>query len=151
MEVKIKKLSPDAIIPTKATPGSAAYDVFVPRDTYINYGRQIIPLDLALEIPTGYEAKIEPRSGYSSKGFPGIVADTEYRLDADVIDGKIDSDYRGNIGVIVRSHEPRMFKIRAGQRIAQLTIYKCESATFSEVEELTESSRGNQGFGHSGS
>ena len=150
LTIKILRLSETAVIPRKATPGSAAYDVFVPRDIQVRYGRQIIPLDLAIELPHGYEAKIEPRSGYSSKGFAGIVADTEYRLDADVIVGKIDSDYRGCIGVIVRSREPRQFTIRAGQRIAQLTIYKCETATFKEVAELGESTRGNQGFGHSG-
>lgn len=150
LSVKVQRLSDNAVIPRKATPGSAAYDVFVPRDTYIVYGRQIVPLDLAIELPDGYEAKIEPRSGYSSTGFVGTIADTEYRLDADVIVGKIDSDYRGGIGVIVHSREPRRFLIRAGQRIAQLTIYKCETAMFDEVEELTPSSRGNGGFGHSG-
>lgn len=148
--VKIKRLSEDAIIPRKATPGSVAYDVFVPRDTFVGFGRQIVPLDLAIELPVGYEAKIEPRSGYSSKGFSGMIADTEYRLDADVIVGKIDSDYRGNIGVIIHSREPRRFKIHAGQRIAQLTIYKCETASFEEVAVLSDSQRGDGGFGHSG-
>lgn len=150
LSLKIKRLSDNAVIPRKATLGSAAYDVFVPRDTCIGFGRQIVPLDLAIELPIGYEAKIEPRSGYSSKGFSGTLADTEYRFDADVIVGKIDSDYRGNIGVIVHSREQRRFVIRAGQRIAQLTIYKCESAKFEEVSELTDSVRGSKGFGHSG-
>ena len=150
LTVKILRLSETAIIPCKATPGSAAYDVFVPRDMQVRPGRQTIPLDLAIELPHGYEAKIEPRSGYSSKGFSGTLADTEYRFDADVIVGKIDSDYRGNIGVIVLSREPRLFTIKAGQRIAQLTIYKCESANFREVSELSNSSRGSKGFGHSG-
>lgn len=148
--VKILRLSKDAVIPHKATPGSAAYDVFVPRDIQVRPGRQTIPLDIAIELPVGYEAKIEPRSGYSSKGFSGTLADTEYRFDADVIVGKIDSDYRGNIGVIVHSREPRLFTIKAGQRIAQLTIYKCESVNFCEVSELSNSSRGAMGFGHSG-
>lgn len=148
--VKILRLSEKAIIPRKATPGSAAYDVFVPRDTLICCGRQVVPLDLAIELPIGYEAKIEPRSGYSSKGFPGTLADSEYRFDADVIVGKIDSDYRGNISVIIHSREPRLFTVKAGQRIAQLTIYKCETATFDDVSELTDSARGDKGFGHSG-
>ena len=150
VKVRIKKLSPEAVIPVKATPGSAGYDVVVPRDTIVREGRQIIPLDLAIELPYGYEAKIEPRSGYSSKGFAGTVADTEYRFYADVLPGKIDSDYRGSIGVIVHSHEKRQFMVKAGQRIAQLTIYKCETAEFVEVDDLSDSDRGNGGFGHSG-
>lgn len=150
LRVRIKKLSKEAVMPIKATPGSAAYDVTVPRDTIVRKGRQIIPLDLAIELPYGYEAKIEPRSGYSSKGFVGTVADTEYRFYADVIPGKIDSDYRAGIGVIVLSHEARQFIVKAGQRIAQLTIYRCEDAVFEETTELSDSERGSGGFGHSG-
>ncbi|MBD5367227.1 MAG: hypothetical protein HDR82_09585 [Bacteroides sp.] len=145
LTVRILSLSDDAVIPRRATPGSAAYDVFVPRDTRVHPGRQAIPLDLAIELPPGYEAKIEPRSGYSSQGFNGLIADTTYRLDADVLVGKIDSDYRGNIAVIVHSREPRQFTIRAHQRIAQLTIYRCHAATFNIVTSLTPSQRGHSG------
>lgn len=145
-----KALDKDAVIPTKATPGSAAYDIVVPKDTRIHQGRQVIPLLFAIELPPGYEAKIEPRSGYSSKGFVGTIADTEYRFDADVINGKIDSDYRGGVGVIVHSRERRCFVAKAGQRIAQMTIYKVEDVNFKKVAMLSESERDNGGFGHSG-
>lgn len=141
---------PQAIIPTKATPGSAAYDVYCPVDTRLRSGRQVIPLGFAIELPDGYEAKIEPRSGYSSKGFAATLGVKEYRIDADVIPGKIDSDYRSGVGVIVHSKENRIHIIKAGQRIAQLTIYKVETADFSEVDELTDTERGEGGFGHSG-
>lgn len=150
MEVKIKRLIPEAITPGKATPGSAAYDVYCPVDTPLRPGRQIIPLGLAIELPDGYEAKIEPRSGYSSKGFVATLGDTEYRIDADVIQGKIDSDYRDGIGVIVHSREGNIYTIKAGQRIAQLTIYKVETADFLEVRELAESERNKGGFGSTG-
>lgn len=146
MEIKVKKLSEDAIIPRKATKGSAAYDLFVPKDTVIRYGRQIIPLDLAIVVPYGYEAKVEPRSGFSSKG---MLDKRDERKNADVIVGKIDSDYRLGIGVIVISYEEYPFTIAKGTRIAQLTIYKVEDADFVPVDELDETERVG-GFGHTG-
>lgn len=156
MKVKIKKLSPDAVIPAKATEGAAAYDVYTPKDFHVCVGRQIILLDIAIELPNGYEAKIEPRSGFSSKGISGFWNQAYYetkpnemeRFDADVISGKVDSDYRGNIGVIVKSN--CNFFIPKGTRLAQLTIYKVENAVFSEVEELSASERADGGFGHTG-
>lgn len=150
MEVKIKKLNRDAVIPKKATVGSAAYDVYLPREYKVYDGRNILPLDFAIELPIGYETKIEARSGFSAKGIEGmyIGSDEVKRFDADVITGKVDADYRGNVGVIIYSKE--CFRIRKGTRIAQLTIYKVEDACFNEVEELTETDRADGGFGHSG-
>lgn len=152
MIVKIKKLSNDAFVPIKATDGSAAYDVFAPCDMVIRPGRQVIDLMFAIELLPGYEAKIEPRSGYSSKGFVGYATrtcDSLMRFDCDVLLGKIDSDYRGPIGVIVRNCDSAFF-ITRGQRIAQLTVYKTEDADFAEVDELSQTERGTGGFGHTG-
>lgn len=147
MKIKFKPLSELAIMPKKATQGAAAYDVYVPQNTTIRQGRQIVPLDFAMEIPYGYEAKIEPRSGYSSKGMDGIYEiDKQRRFDCDVIQGKIDSDYRGCVGVIVRNNGVQ-FMIERGTRIAQLTIYKVEDAEFEIVEDLSETKRGDGGYG----
>lgn len=152
MEIKIKKLHKDAVVPQKATKGAAAYDVYNPHDNLmIQRGRSIIPLDIAMEIPHGYEAHVQPRSGYSSKGFEGFFADDEntlMRFDCDVLDGKIDSDYRGNIGVIVNNRSGDAFCIKKGTRIAQLTIRKVEDVDFVEAEELSDTLRGDGGFGH---
>lgn len=165
MKIKIMKLREDAILPVKATPGSAAYDVAVPEDIVIHPGRQVVPLGFALGLPEGHEAKIEARSGYSTKGFAGYIRKRkeclfffvehgdwlprEVRLDADVISGKVDSDYRGGVGVIVNSYEDRDFLVRRGQRIAQMTIYRVNKADFIEVDELDSTERSG-GFGHSG-
>lgn len=152
MEIKIKKWSEHAIIPNKLTDGSAAYDLYVPFDQLVLHGRQVIDLHLAIELPKGYEAKIEPRSGYAAKGFVGALDSTQepnIRFECDVIVGKIDSDYRGCIGVIVNNQD-RPFFIKRGQRIAQLTIYRVEEADFIEVEELSETKREAGGFGHTG-
>lgn len=155
MEVKIKKLNSDAVIPKKSTVGAAAYDVYTPKNYTILEGRRmILPLGFSIEIPYGYEAKIEPRSGFSAKGFEGRHVEAETgeefvkRYDADVIVGKIDSDYRGEVGVIVKSNET--FIVNKGTRIAQMTIYKVEDACFNEVENLSETERADGGFGHSG-
>lgn len=147
--VKIKKLHTDAVIPTKATPQSACYDVYAPCDFTVCPGRSVLPLGLAIELPTGFAAEIRPRSGYSSKGFAGTLADTEYRFNADILHGVIDSDYRGGIGAIIISHELRTFVIKKGQRIAQMLIVKTESVDFENIEELTETQR-HGGFGHTG-
>lgn len=151
MKIKFKSLSKLAIMPKKGTQGAAAYDLYVPNDVVVCSGRQIIPLDFSIEIPYGYEAKIEPRSGCSSKGMEGEYLDRESirRFDCDVIQGKIDSDYRGCIGVIVNNKDSQ-FVIPQATRIAQLTFYKVENIEFVEVEELSETNRGDGGFGSTG-
>lgn len=147
VKIKFKPLSELAFMPKKATVGAAAYDVYTPEAKIVSTGRQIILLDFAIELPYGYEAKIEPRSGFSSKGMEGIYKDTEIRrFDCDVIQGKIDSDYRGCVGVIIKN-DGVPFMIKRGTRIAQLTIYKVENAEFEVVDELTETDRGDGGFG----
>lgn len=151
MKVKIKALDELAIMPKKATDGSVAYDLYAPADQLIKSGRQVIDLHFAIELPTGYEAKIEPRSGYSSKGFAGAYVrnGAEYRFDCDVLTGKVDYDYRGSVGVVVNNRD-RAFYISRGQRIAQMTIYKVEDTRLVEVDELSETDRGEGGFGSSG-
>lgn len=178
--VKIKKLHPDAVIPTKATPQSVGYDLYVKQDICIEHTRQVIPLGFAIELPDGIEAKIEPRSGFSSKGIEGFALkqsfnyefnngtlkikdnakdelwqriDKTERFDADVLVGKIDPDYRGEVGVIIRNNEPnRRFLIAKGTRIAQMTFYPVVHFHngFEVVEELSETERANGGFGHTG-
>lgn len=149
MEIKIKKLHPDAAIPEKGTPQSACYDVYAPCDFEVCQGRNVMPLGLAIELPEGYAAEIRPRSGYSSKGFAGTRADTEYRFDCDVLHGCIDADYRMEIGVIIVSRESRRFTIRKGQRVAQMLVIKAETADFIETDTLSETDR-HGGFGSTG-
>lgn len=172
---KIKRLSEATILPKRATAGAVAYDVFVPEDTVVKKGRQVIPLGFAIELPNcNYEAKIEPRSGFSSKGMEGYshrierepvfdtrivggvgvkmvecIADQPDRFNADVLVGKIDSDYRGEVGVIIKNDDDREFIIKAGTRIAQMTFYNVPETVLTEVEELTETER-EGGFGSTG-
>lgn len=166
MKVKFKKLHEGARLPEKATEGSAAYDLYVPQDTIVKPGRQIIPLGFAMEMDQGYEALINPRSGFSSKGMEGIwiadigVADENgiqefntpvcsTRFDCDVIEGKIDSDYRMGVGVIVHNRETGSYLIKAGTRIAQMTFHKVETVEWEETDELSQTDR-DGGFGSTG-
>lgn len=143
--VYIKKLSEKAILPRKGTEGAIAYDLAIPRNYAVKPGRQIIPLDIAIEMPKGMEFKIEPRSGFSAKG---MLGNDEKRYNADVLVGKIDSDYRGNIGVIVKSEEH--FMIEGGTFIAQGTFYNASETRLVETDTLSETERGEGGFGSTG-
>lgn len=95
-KIKIKLLSDDAIMPKKATAGSIAYDVFAPEDTIVYKGRNVIPLDFAIELPSAnFEAKIEPRSGFSSKGIEGY---SYHKIQETVIDGHLVSGLGVRVG-----------------------------------------------------
>jgi len=169
MKVKFKKLLSGARLPEKATKGAAAYDLYVAEDVIIRPGRSIVPLGFAMEMPEGVQALIDPRSGFSSKGMEGhrileniirfgeklehmdtgdFISLKPYRFNCDVIEGKIDSDYRGGVGVIVHNHDMSFF-LKKGTRIAQMTFSKVESAQWEEVEELSGTDR-DGGFGSTG-
>lgn len=159
MKVKFKKLHEGAKLPKRATAGSAAYDVYVPCDFLVKRGRQIIPLGFAMEMEDEYEALIDARSGFSAKGMEGyrvemlmtrngyellqveMVHTNSSRFDCDVIQGKIDADYRDGVGVIINNRSPYEFIIKAGTRIAQMTFHKVETADWEETDELSASDR----------
>ena len=143
--IRIKRLSEDALVPMKATDGAACFDLYVPRETAIQKGRNIIPLDIAIELPHGTYAEIRPRSGFSAKGFEDVHG---CRRDADVLHGIVDEDFRGNIGVIVRSED--YFVVAKGTRVAQMLIGSYIPCTMVEVEELSSTDRGAGGFGSTG-
>ena len=143
--IRIKRLSEDALLPVRATDGAACFDLYVPRDTPIQKGRNIIPLDIAIELPHGTYAEIRPRSGFSAKGFEDV---TGCRRDADVLHGICDEDYRGNIGVIVRSED--YFIVAKGTRVAQMLIGSYIPCELVEAEELSFTDRQTGGFGSTG-
>jgi len=103
-------------------------------------GRAIIKTGLFIELPIGYEAQVRPRSGLAAK--KGITV-----LNAP---GTVDADYRGEIGVILVNLSDEAFVVENGERIAQLIIAKHERAQWTEVSELSETSRGEGGFGSTG-
>lgn len=143
--IGIKRLSEDALIPIRATDGAACFDLYIPRETAIQQGRNVIPLDIAIELPQGTYAEIRPRSGFSAKGMEDVHG---CRRDADVLHGCIDCDYKGNIGVIIRSED--FFVLGKGTRIAQMLIANYRLCELEEIEELSTTARGVGGFGSTG-
>lgn len=143
--IKTKRLSEDALIPKRATGGAACYDLYVPRETPIKVGRNTIPLDIAIELPAGTYAEIRPRSGFSSKGMEDYHG---CRRNADVLHGIVDEDYRGNIGVTIKSEDD--FVLAKGTRVAQMLICKYHQCEFVEEDNLSSTKRGAEGFGSTG-
>lgn len=130
-------------LPEYATAGSAGMDVraWLPSPVLLNpLERVMIPTGIFMELPIGYEAQMRPRSGLAFK--QGITC-----LNSP---GTIDSDYRGEIKVILINLSSQPQTINNGERIAQVVISKVERALLQPVKELGLSSRGEGGFGHTG-
>lgn len=142
MEILIKNISNNPI-PNYSSKGSAGVDLraFLKEDIILKpMERKLIPTGLFIELPLGYEAQVRSRSGLALKS--GIMV-----LNSP---GTVDSDYRGEIGVILINLSSEDFKISNGDRIAQMVIAKHEFAEFKLVEKLSDTLRGEGGFGHSG-
>jgi dUTP pyrophosphatase len=130
-------------LPEYATPQSACVDLRANIDKPIllqSLDRVLIPTGLHIALPEGYEAQIRPRSGLAIK--KGITC-----LNTP---GTIDSDYRGDVGVILVNLSKDDFVIQPGERIAQMVIGKFDQVEWEVVEELDETERGEGGFGHTG-
>lgn len=141
INLKIKKLHPDAIIPAYQSAYAAGFDLHALSESILPAGcSMLIGTGLAFEIESGFEIQIRPRSGLALKH--GIsVLNTP---------GTIDSDYRGEIKVILINHSQEDFCIKQGDRIAQAVINEIARAVFEVVDNLTPSIRGEGGFGSSG-
>ena len=145
---KVKfKLEPGATAPIKATDGSVGYDLFVYGSHCIYPGRNAVRTGLSIQLPEGFEATVRPRSGCSLKGIPD-----EYNLrhNADALMGTIDTDYRGEVKLIVNNHEYDEFFLTEGQRIAQLVISPVFAGVTEVVDELDDTERGEGGFNSTG-
>lgn len=143
MQIKLKKIKPNAIIPSRMTSGSVGYDIYACIDKEeIMMGNEVkvIPTGIAIEIPEGFEGQIRPRSGLARKNFVTVLNSP----------GTIDSDFSGQIEIILINHSSNIVYIRNGMRIAQLIIAKCEQVDFEVVTELNNTERGNKGFGSTG-
>lgn len=168
LTVKIKRLHPDAVIPQYAHVGDAGFDLVAVEDVIVEPGETVkVPTGIAIELPPGYELQIRPRSG--------ITLRTKLRVQL----GTVDSNYRGEIGVIVDNiahkdclsdgellftplditggvaydsgHYPyNSYIIRKGDKIAQGVIAPVATATFIETDELSDTTRGEGGFGSTG-
>ena len=139
--VKVKILNPDAIIPKYQTEEAAGFDLHSVEEKTVKAGeREVIKTGLAVALPKGYELQVRPRSGLALKnGIP--VLNTP---------GTVDSDYRGELMVILFNTSKEDFAVKKGERIAQAIIKEILQADFAVVEELDSTERGVGGFGSTG-
>lgn len=143
MKLSFKRLKSNAVAPMYQTSGSAGADVsaFINGSITLHPGeRALVPTGIALEIPDGYEVQVRARSGLSAKH--GVCLANGV--------GTIDSDYRGEIGVILINLGLKPFLIEPGMRIAQIVVVPCLQVTFEEVVEVSETIRGEGGYGSTG-
>jgi dUTP pyrophosphatase len=142
MEIKIKLLDENATAPVFAHPGDAGCDLRSVADVTLKPGqRAMVPTGLALAIPDGYAGFVQPRSGLAAKHGIGVVNGP----------GLIDSGYRGEIKVILINLDPtESFHIDRGDKIAQLVIQAVNTVDFIVVDDLEETTRGQDGFGSTG-
>lgn len=143
------------LMPKQSVEYSAGYDLYVPFDTVIKRGRQVVKIGVKIGLPPGIDGHIRPRSGFSIKGMEGYtiprfkwLKPKLKRFDADVAEGTVDCGYRDEIGVIINNHG-KPFTIEGGSRIAQLVFNKHELPQLLETDELTGFDRGG-GLGHTG-
>lgn len=142
VEIKVINNSENAL-PDYATPGSSGMDLRANLSIPVvlkPLERAMVPTGLYLEIPVGYEAQVRPRSGLAWKN--GITC-----LNSP---GTVDSDYRGEIKIIMVNLSAEEHTIKSGDRIAQMVICKIEKALLKSAEQLESSIRGEGGFGHTG-
>ena len=128
-------------LPAYATEGAAGMDVVAAEDVDLAPAqRHAVATGLALAIPHGYEIQVRPRSGLALK----------HGISAPNAPGSIDSDYRGELKIILINHGQESFAIRRGDRIAQLVLAPVTRGTWLEVDDLGETARGEGGFGSTG-
>jgi dUTP pyrophosphatase len=141
VELRVKRLHHDAVIPSYAHPGDAGFDLCSVDNYLLRPGeRALVKTGLAVEIPPGYELQIRPRSGLALKN--GVTVNNT--------PGTIDAGYRGEVGVILINHGTEQFAVTPGMRIAQGVLSRFETALIRAVEELSDTSRGTGGFGSTG-
>ncbi|MBT3583208.1 dUTP diphosphatase [Candidatus Woesearchaeota archaeon] len=140
MRIKVVKINEDILLPKYKTEGAAAVDLHSTTDIILPTNNVIaVPTGLKVEIPEGYELQIRQRSGLGKKGI--IIPNSP---------GTIDSDFRGEVHILLLNLSTEDFEIKKGDRIAQAVLNKFEKIDWDEVKELTETERGEGAFGSTG-
>ena len=131
-------MSEKATIPSKGTPTAAGFDLYSAKTITIwPKTSEVMPTDLKIELPKNSYGQIAPRSGLALKGL-------------DIGAGVIDQDYRGNLKILLINNGTTSYEVREGERVAQLLVKPILNPTIKTMEELTESTRGDRGFGSTG-
>ena len=143
IKVKIKKLNPKVKVPKYKTDGSSGVDLeaFIENPIIVEpNSSKLIPTGISLSIPQECEVQVRPRSGLAAESSISVLNTP----------GTIDSDYRGEIKIILFNHGNEQFVVKNGDRIAQMVLVPVFKFQFEEVSELTQTIRGSGGFGSTG-
>ena len=143
MNIKVKKLKPNATVPTMGSKFAAGADLYSAEDADVVIGpgeTKFIGTGLAMEIPEGYVGLVYARSGLACKR--GLAPANKV--------GVVDSDYRGEIKVALHNHGKEAQTVEKGERIAQMVVAPYLSVNYEEADELSETERGEGGFGSTG-
>ncbi|XP_050354907.1 deoxyuridine 5'-triphosphate nucleotidohydrolase [Nymphalis io] len=137
--LKFTRLTDNAFPPVKGSDRAAGFDLKSAYDYKVPAkGKELVKTDLQIELPSGCYGRVAPRSGLAVKNFIDVGA------------GVIDEDYRGNVGVVLFNHSDQDFVVKKGDRIAQLICEVIFHPELLEVDNLTETHRGDGGFGSTG-
>ena len=138
-ELLVKRLSNDAIVPTRGSGGAVGYDLYSSDEIVVQpTHRALIGTGIAIVLPVGVYGRVAPRSGLTVKHGIHIGA------------GVIDPDYTGEVKVALFNLGDSPFEIKKGDRIAQLILERCETPDVTEITEMSETDRGSGGFGSTG-
>ena len=143
VKILVKKFDKDIKLPTYKTSGSSGMDLvaYIKNKIAIDPGATaIIPTGIAVAIPKNYEMQIRPRSGLASKNSISVLNTP----------GTIDSDYRGEIKIILINLSKKSFVVKSGDRIAQMILCPIAKGKLKEVKDLPKTARGKEGFGSTG-
>lgn len=139
IKIKVKRLHPDAILPSYAHPGDAGMDIYSVEDKIIKTGeRVLVSTGLAIELPEGYVSLIWDKSGLANN------------FGLKTMGGVIEHTYRGEYKIVMFNTSKEDYFIKKGAKIAQLLVQPIITAEIEQVEELSDSSRGQSGFGSTG-
>lgn len=148
MNIKVKKVHSNAVMPVFAHSTDTGFDLFTVEDTIINPNEKaIVKTGLVFDLPQGWGIQVRNKSGITVKGVPNKLGEN---ADITVYIGTIDSAYRGEVGVMVKNESKEIIMIPTGTKLAQGVLERVYQCTFEEVEEVSETDRGQGGFGSTG-
>ena len=139
MNLRVHKIIPTAILPSRGSSGAVGYDLYSVDEVVVPpTHRVLLGTGIAVVLPVGVYGRVAPRSGLTVKHGIQVGA------------GVIDPDYTGEIKVVLFNHGDKDFEVKKGDRIAQLILERCETPDIEEVDSLNETQRGSTGFGSTG-
>ena len=148
MNIKVKKIHHNAVIPRFAHPTDTGFDLFTVESIRIHPNQKsIVRTGLIFELPNGWGIQVRNKSGITMKGVPNLLGNN---ADIVVYMGTIDQAYRGEVGIMVKNISNKTIAIPAGTKLAQGVLERVYQCTFEEVEEVSETDRGEGGFGSTG-